>query len=287
MVESNFIDFDKPAVISGGVPAATNDRTVRSVREFCTTWSRAVKTICLYPPSNPLPDEFRGKFFDALTLLLEDHGSFVLQVSDSVFTTSGQSVYESAVSEENLAYLFFKDGIREVGFEIGVSRMETDRFLQIGRRPWRPSGRRLTSPTGYGKAFRTSSTTRSIELSKAPTSMRLATTSWQRRRTIYSSSSQKDRRSTGRGDSRGGGRTGQSILRRTTRRHLHVLKVFGDISAPTITEKSEITQLCRPESDDAAESLGLDILMEIVRLQMVDVRWKTRSRCWRNSLSRR
>ena len=30
---------------------------ISRVQEFCHTWERAVKTICLYPPTNPLPDE--------------------------------------------------------------------------------------------------------------------------------------------------------------------------------------------------------------------------------------
>ena len=268
MGESNFIDFDKPAVISGGVPTATNDRTVRSVREFCTTWSRAVKTICLYPPSNPLPDEFRGKFFDALTLLLEDHGTFVLQVSDTAFTTSGQSVYEGAASEENLAYLFFKDGIREVGFEIGVSRMEADRFLQIGAEALAAIGSKVDVANRLWEAsfphIKHYTVDRVIEGAyiDAAGDDELAAAHEQFTGSLLPEGPEA-------------APTEATVAAPVApaspysgaqrERHLHVLKVFGDISALTITEKSEITQLCRPESDDAAESLGLDILMEIIR----------------------
>jgi hypothetical protein len=264
MVERNFIDFDKPAVISGGVPTATNDRTVRSVRELCTTWSRAVKTICLYPPSNPLPDEFRSKFFDALTLLLEDHGQFVLQVSDVAFTTSGQVVYEGAVSEENLAYLFFKEGIREIGFEIGISRMESDRFLQIGSEALAAIGAKADIANRLWEAsfphIKHYTVDRVIEGAyiEAAGDEELALAHEQFTAAIIPEEtnpsdivSQPEPESPYSGVQR--------------ERHLHILKVFGDVSALTITEKSEIAFLCRPESNEAAESLGLDVLTEIIR----------------------
>lgn len=264
MVESNFIDFDKPSVISGGVPTATNDRTVRSVREFCTTWSRAVKTICLYPASNPLPDEFRGKFFDALTVLLEDHGQFVLQVSDTSFTTSGQTVYEGTAGEENLAYLFFKDGIREVGFEIGVSKLESDRFLQICAEALAAIGAKVDVANRLWEAsfphIKHYTVDRVIEgayieaagdeeLAQAHESFTSATLPEPAPATKIEADPEPE-----------------SPYAGTQReRHLHVLKVFGDVQALTISEKSEIAQLCRPESNDEAESLGLDVLMEITR----------------------
>lgn len=264
MVESNFIDFDKPAVISGGVATATNDRTVRSVREFCTTWSRAVKTICLYPSSNPLPDEFRGKFFDALTLLLEDHGQFILQISDTALTTSGQIVYESTPGEENLAYMFFKDGIREVGFEIGVSRLESDRFLQIGADALAAIGAKIDVANRLWEAsfphIKHYTVDRVIEGAyiEAAGDQELAATHEQ-----FTAATVPDRPFTGKAAVAVERQSPYSGTQRE--RHLHVMQVFGDVTALTISEKSEIALLCRPESNEAAESLGLEILMEIIR----------------------
>lgn len=264
MVESNFIDFDKPAVISGGVPTATNDRTVRSVREFCTTWSRAVKTICLYPSSNPLPDEFRGKFFDSLTILLEDHGQFVLQVSDTSFTTSGQTVYEGSAGEENLAYLFFKDGIREVGFEIGVSKLESDRFLQICAEALAAIGAKVDVANRLWEAsfphIKHYTVDRVIEGAyiEAAGDEELA-----QAHELFTSATLAEPSPATKIEAEPEPESPYSGTQRE--RHLHVLKIFGDVQALTISEKSEIAQLCRPESNDEAESLGLDVLMEITR----------------------
>lgn len=265
MVESNFIDFDKPAVISGGVPTATNDRTVRSVREFCTTWSRAVKTICLYPPSNPLPDEFRGKFFDALTLLLEDHGQFILQISDTSITTSGQVVYEGAAGEENLAYLFFKDGIREVGFEIGMSRMESDRFLQIGADALAAIGTKIDVANRLWEAsfphIKHYTVDRVIEGAyiEAAGDEEIAASHEQFTATVVPNVAAVSKAAVK--------IEPESPYSGTQKeRHLHVMQVFGDVTALTVSEKSEIAMLCRPESNEAAETLGLEILTEIIRV---------------------
>ena len=264
MGESNFIDFDKPAVISGGVPTATNDRTVRSIREFCTTWSRAVKTICLYPSSNPLPDEYRGKFFDALTLLLEDHGQFVLQISDTSFTTSGQLVYDGAAGEENLAYMFFRDGIREVGFEIGVSRMESDRFLQIGADALAAIGTKIDVANRLWEAsfphIKHYTVDRVIEGAyiEAAGDEELAAAHEQ-----FTAATAPEEPVTGKATAPAESESPYSGAQRE--RHLHIMQIFGDVSALTITEKSEVAFLCRPESDEAAESVGLDVLMEIIR----------------------
>lgn len=263
MVERNFIDFDKPVVMSGGVPSATNDRTVRSVREFCTTWARAVKTICLYPSTNPLPDEFRGKFFDALSLLLEDHGQIILQISDGTFTTSGQIVYEGPVGDENLAYLFFKDGIREIGFEIGVSRLESDRFLQIGSEALAAIGAKVDLANRLWEAsfphIKHFTVDRVIEGAyiEAADDEELAATY----KVFTAGTAADDAKSSAVPVPKAS--SPYSGVQRE--RHLHVLNVFGDVSALTISEKTEIAELSRPESEGSSEALGLDVLMEIIR----------------------
>lgn len=127
MGERNFIDLDtspSPATLE------TLDSSSGGIRELCSVLERTVKTVCLYPPTNPLPDEFRQKFFDALSRQLE-RGRIPLTTTDSSFLCDGARVYERPGTEENLAYLLFRDGIREVVFEPGVDREECDRFIAV------------------------------------------------------------------------------------------------------------------------------------------------------------
>lgn len=262
MVESNFIDFDKPNVLSGGEPAAVNDRTARSVREFCTTWSRAVKTICLYPQTNPLPDEFRGKFHDALTLLLEDHGSFVVHVADTAFSLSGQVVYEAPAGEENLAYMFFRDGIREVGFEIGVSRLESDRFLQICADAFAAAGSRFDIANRLWEAsfphIKHYTVDRVIEGAyiEAASDEELAESHEQFTATTADEPDAAVEQAAEPESPYAGAQR---------ERHLYIQKIFGEVSALSISEKSELAQLTRQEPAEQAELLGLEILTEISR----------------------
>lgn len=128
MGERNFIDLE-----ASPAPAAIEpmEAVAGGIREFCSMLERTVKTVCLYPPTNPLPDEFRQKLFDALTRQLERGGRFALTTTDSSFLSEGTRVYERPGTEENLAYLLFRDGIREVAFEPGVDRSECDRFVAV------------------------------------------------------------------------------------------------------------------------------------------------------------
>jgi hypothetical protein len=99
------------------------------LREFCVTWERAVKTICLYPSSNPLPDEFRQKFHDALTELLEACDGFALTVADTYLAHGDDRVYERSTTDDNLAYMLFRDGICRLEFKAGLRFGESCAFL--------------------------------------------------------------------------------------------------------------------------------------------------------------
>ncbi|HWO56425.1 MAG TPA: HEAT repeat domain-containing protein [bacterium] len=243
---------------AGGAVPESGELLVRSLREFCSLWARAVKTTCLYPATNPLPEEFRGRFFDALHLLLDGHGPFVIQATDAAFMFEGESVYDSAGSEENLAYLFFRDGIREIGFEPGVTREECDRFLQImaealatvdsavdlANRLWEaslPHIKHYTVDRVVEGAYILAATDAEIaapheEFAK-PT---LAETAGQTRPESPYQGVQRER-------------------------HLHIQDIFGDVTALSADEKVALATLCRPDTDDTAESLGLDVLIEIIR----------------------
>lgn len=263
MVETNFIDFDGPTIAAGDAAFEANDRMVRAVRDFCVTWARAVKTICLYPPSNPLPDEFRGKFFDAVTLLLEDHGQFILQFTDQTIKTAGQVVYEGPVGEENLAYLFFKDGIREIGFEIGVSRLESDRFLQITAEAFAAIGAKIDLANCLWEAslphIKHYTVDRVIEgayIDVAGDDEIVAT------HEQFLDAKTSELENAGPDDRPG---ASSPYLGAQRERHLHLLKIFGDVGSLTVQEKSEIAAMSLPEPDDVSVALGLDILMEIIR----------------------
>lgn len=266
MVDRNFIDLDNPLESNGSEEGLVSAEILAEVREFCTTWTRAVKTICLYPPSNPLPEEFRVKFFDAVTRFVEDHGDLTLITFDGGFDYGGETVYEATDNEEDLATLFFRDGVRRITFKPDFTREESDRLLLI-----------MTEALGAGLApvdvanllweadlphVRYYTIDRVMEGAYIEQADAYAIQSVHHRFIEMDSGAHKSAEDEG--DS-----TGQEddipYLGAQRERFEHLLNVFGDVSELSDTEKEQIATFCRPDSPEEAEALGLDVLTEILR----------------------
>jgi len=273
MVEHNYIDFgDKGAAAGsgGGLHNIAGD-VLASLREFCTTWTRAVRTICLYPPTNPLPDEFREKFHDALTRHLDEQGSFTLTTFDGGFAYEGETVLEENAGEESLSFLFFRDGVREITFATGVSREETDRFLDVLASAFAAGSVSVDMANELWEAGLPHIKHRTvdrivegayIEAADSPTLENI------HRRFV-------DASGTGGGETAdgepGGGGDGEEEVDEgpyqgvQRQRFQHIVQVFGDVTALTAEEKSRVAILARELRESAPEKLGLDVLLEILR----------------------
>lgn len=266
MVDRNYIDLDNPLKSNDSEEGLVSAEMLAEVREFCTTWTRAVKTICLYPPSNPLPAEFRVKFFDAVTRFVEDHGDLTLVTFDGGFDYGGETVYEATGNEEDLATLFFRDGVRRITFKPDFTREESDRLLSI-----------MTEALGAGLApvdvanllweadlphVRYYTIDRVMEGAYIEQADAYAIQSVHHR--FVEMDSGKHKSTEADGDS--ADEEDQSPYMGVQReRFEHLLNVFGDVSELSGAEREQIATFCRPESDEAAEALGLDVLTEILR----------------------
>lgn len=266
MVDRNFIDLDSSLGTSESETGLVSAEILAEVREFCTTWSRAVKTICLYPSSNPLPGEFRVKFFDAVTRFLEDHGDLTLITFDGGFDYGGETVYEATGNEEDLATLFFRDGVRRITFKPDFTREESDRLLSI-----------MTDALGAGQApvdvanllweadlphVRYYTIDRVLEGAYIEQADAYAIQSVHHRfvemDTGGHTSAEDDGESAGEEDD-------VPYMGAQRERFEHLLNVFGDVSQLSNAEREQIATFCRPDSTEEAEALGLDVLTEILR----------------------
>lgn len=258
MVDRDFISHER----SGGfeVSLIGEDR-VAGVREFCSVWERAVKTVGLYPPTNPLPDEFRRKFHEFLTDLLNHGDRIVLSVSDAKLGFHDSTVYERDSTEENLAFLLFRDGVCQIAFEPGVTREESDRFLavmaeafssvdtraDIANRLWHESFDHIKHYT-FDRIVEGTY----LEMADDET---LA-----RPHEHFVGTGEEDQ-----------GREAAAPRRTTAyagvqeERLTYVLNVFGDVGHLTPEEYARILAISDPASDGPGEEIGVDILFEILR----------------------
>lgn len=234
-----------------------------AVREFCVTWERAVKTVCMYPASNALPNEFRRKFFDALVSLLEEHGHIALDVTDTELRWEDTPVTSRATTEDNLAYFLFRDGICRIAFTEGVDFEESSAFLDALADEYSAAGPRMNVANRLWQDalphIRHYTLDRVIENNyiDAANDEQIA----ERHRQFSDSGGLilPDRE------------TADTVPPKPYRgiqqeRLDYVQSTFGDVTALSADEQSRLTRLAGVHTDETNRQLGLEILFEILQV---------------------
>ena len=117
----------------GGLPADSEweDLPLVEVKTLFTTLGKAVRAYQLYDENNPV----RQRFVDALRgdfrTLWAKTDRLVLRVTEEHFMLGETSVYHTENRNDSLAFLFFKDSVREATFLPGVEEQELVSFLEV------------------------------------------------------------------------------------------------------------------------------------------------------------
>ena len=107
---------------------------VVEVKELFVTLSKAIRAVQLYDENNPVYQRFVQSLRDALKDLWTDVDRLTVAVEEERFTLAGEEVYRAENRSDSLAFLFFKDGIREITFLPGVEQDELTTFLGVIQR---------------------------------------------------------------------------------------------------------------------------------------------------------
>jgi hypothetical protein len=91
--------------------------------------ARTLKTCRLYDANNPTVIRFREELAQALTRLLEEHGTLTLHFTSDDVLCEEQSLYQARSRDDNLALPFYRDGIHALHFSPGVALSEIETFL--------------------------------------------------------------------------------------------------------------------------------------------------------------
>ncbi len=102
-----------------------------AVRELVGYLYKAVKTILLYPTTNPLPGEFRLHLHEKLTAYLEAHGALTLTVRGDQFVHEGNTVHEETGGDDNFISTLTRDGVQKLSFHAGLELHELEAFLNV------------------------------------------------------------------------------------------------------------------------------------------------------------
>ena len=107
---------------------------VKSTKALIQTFLHTMKAYRLYEASHPMLSKYLDRLQKDFAHYFDEFDSFILQVGEHQLFYRGKVVYESQDVKESLAFLFFKDGIREIQFSKGLEFREVVDFLNIVRK---------------------------------------------------------------------------------------------------------------------------------------------------------
>ena len=85
----------------------------------------------LYQKNNPMYSKAIDNLFTKVTDIFQQTGDIVLQIEPQALLSDSEQVYSSHEQHDNFAFLFFKEGLRELTFKKDVTKEELEEFLNI------------------------------------------------------------------------------------------------------------------------------------------------------------
>ncbi len=110
------------------------EEKVKSTKALIQTFLQTLKAFRLYEGNHPILSKFLEKLRKDFDQYFDEFDSFSLQIGEHRLFYRGNVVYENQDMKESLAFVFFKDGIRELQFFKGLEFKEMIDFLNIVRK---------------------------------------------------------------------------------------------------------------------------------------------------------
>ncbi len=128
--------MDRPTEPDVQEPEPTDDpseqdvQTAAEIGELITVIIKEIRARQTYVPGNPLIARFHRDVEDRFVKLWDNLPHLSLGVDESRLTWQDQEVYTRPLGHDNLAFQFFRDGIRQLAFLPG-GEVELPEFLEI------------------------------------------------------------------------------------------------------------------------------------------------------------
>lgn len=107
------------------------EQLILEARDLMNIFIKTVKAFRIYPPENPSLIGFRDHLFRNFQLFLKKYHSFVFQIGEYEFTFQGKVLYENTDLKSSLAFLLYKDGLREIRFMEGLAEWEIQELIEL------------------------------------------------------------------------------------------------------------------------------------------------------------
>jgi len=110
------------------------DEELTSAGDLIRTLLKAIKAFRLYESNNPMVTKQLEELTTKFKTHLDHYQSLNVQVGEYKLFFDGKPVYENTDMKESLAFLLYKDGVREIRFLKGLEDQEISDFLDVLRR---------------------------------------------------------------------------------------------------------------------------------------------------------
>ena len=114
--------------------AEGDDLPVVEVRGLFVVLAKALRAFQLYDDNNPVRKRFVTSLREAFEQLWQEVEGLHLSIEEHRILLVGEEVYENSSRSDSLAFLLYKDGIRDVTLLPGVEGQELDKVLTVLRR---------------------------------------------------------------------------------------------------------------------------------------------------------
>jgi HEAT repeat protein len=129
-LEKKSLDLAEEMVMVEGMET---DEELLLARDLTSFFLKTFKTIRFYPPDNPTVKGFRDQLFKKFQYFLNKYPSFILQVGEFVLSFKDRVLYENRDPKSSLAFLLYKDGLRELRFVKGLEEWEVQGLMDVIR----------------------------------------------------------------------------------------------------------------------------------------------------------
>ncbi|MFP3949164.1 MAG: hypothetical protein ACLFWG_10585, partial [Longimicrobiales bacterium] len=104
---------------------------VEEVRELFLTLSKALRSYQLYDRNNPVYRRFVGNLRDAFLRVWQTRDDLQVMVEEDRFIWMGEEVYREENRTGSIAFLVYRDGIRDLTFRRGIEGDEMEVLLDV------------------------------------------------------------------------------------------------------------------------------------------------------------
>ena len=115
------------------VEGIERDEELFLARDLTSALVKTIKAFRFYPADNPTLKGFRDQLLKKFQFFLNKYQSFVIQIGEYDLSYKGKVLYENRDIKSSVAFLLYKDGLRELRFAQGLEEWEVQGMIDIIR----------------------------------------------------------------------------------------------------------------------------------------------------------